>query len=64
MRLGLTGFPGSAGWLRMGHSNDSEWLVTESYLPSLDQCGLASNSAVAGALGFLKKGNATLAKLG
>jgi hypothetical protein len=50
MRLGLIGFPGSAGWPRMGQSIDSERLVIESYLPSRDQRGLASNAAVAGAL--------------
>lgn len=50
MRLGLIGSPGSAGWPRMGHSIDSEQLGNESCPPSLDQRGLASNSAVAGAL--------------
>lgn len=43
MKLRLMGFLGlSSGW-RMGHSIDSERLVIERCLPSLDQLGLASD---------------------
>lgn len=41
------GFPGLSLGQRMGQSVDSEWLVFESYLPSLEQLGLAGDSAVA-----------------